>query len=198
MYPIVEKKFIAPGVTMATFLAPKIARKRRAGQFVILRLYEKGERIPLTIAMPIRRRDGPVISQRGGNPRVSGGDARIEGISTWWGARHPTHIEAGGMCLHRGGIGIAPIHPCAGHGAAETSDIHPRRPDEGFRHYGDMMRGLDEVHVCTDDGSTQRALSPTCPRARERAGISITPSPSPRADEKAVSSLTKRSVFRPS
>ena len=50
MYKIVSAQFIAPEVKKFVIEAPKIARKRKAGQFVIIRIDEHGERIPLTIA----------------------------------------------------------------------------------------------------------------------------------------------------
>ena len=46
MYKILDKKIIAEGVTMTEIVAPKIAKKRKPGQFVIIRIYEEGERIP--------------------------------------------------------------------------------------------------------------------------------------------------------
>jgi ferredoxin--NADP+ reductase len=49
-FPIVEARFLAPEVKLLRIRAPRIARKRQAGQFVIVRLHERGERIPLTIA----------------------------------------------------------------------------------------------------------------------------------------------------
>ena len=50
MFPIVEARFLAPDIKRFTIVAPRVARKRKAGQFVILRLHDHGERIPLTIA----------------------------------------------------------------------------------------------------------------------------------------------------
>ncbi len=50
MYEILSAEFIAPGIKKFDIAAPKIASKRKAGQFVILRIHEHGERIPLTIA----------------------------------------------------------------------------------------------------------------------------------------------------
>ncbi len=49
MYKIISAKFIAPEVKKFVIEAPKIARKRKAGQFVIIRIDEHGERIPLTL-----------------------------------------------------------------------------------------------------------------------------------------------------
>ena len=50
MYTIVHKRALNPSVTWMDIEAPFIARKAKAGQFVILRVNETGERIPLTIA----------------------------------------------------------------------------------------------------------------------------------------------------
>jgi ferredoxin--NADP+ reductase len=50
MFPIVEARLLAPDIKRFTIEAPRVARKRKAGQFVILRLHSHGERIPLTIA----------------------------------------------------------------------------------------------------------------------------------------------------
>src|SRR5262249_38841566 len=50
MFRIVEADFVAPDIKRFVIEAPRVARKRQAGQFVIVRVYERGERIPLTIA----------------------------------------------------------------------------------------------------------------------------------------------------
>jgi ferredoxin--NADP+ reductase len=50
MFGIVEAEFLAPDLKRFVIEAPRIARKRQAGQFVIVRVYDRGERIPLTIA----------------------------------------------------------------------------------------------------------------------------------------------------
>ena len=50
MFRIVESAFLAPDIKRFVIEAPRIARKRQAGQFVIVRVHPRGERIPLTIA----------------------------------------------------------------------------------------------------------------------------------------------------
>lgn len=50
MYRIVTKKILNPTVTLMEIEAPMVARKAQPGQFIILRVDEDGERIPLTIA----------------------------------------------------------------------------------------------------------------------------------------------------
>src|SRR5437764_15092625 len=50
MFRIVQAEFLAPDIKRFVIEAPRVARKRQAGQFVIIRVHEHGERIPLTIA----------------------------------------------------------------------------------------------------------------------------------------------------
>ena len=50
MFPIVKKRVLNPTVTYMEILAPQVAKKAKPGQFIILRINEEGERIPLTIA----------------------------------------------------------------------------------------------------------------------------------------------------
>ncbi|HLM83540.1 MAG TPA: FAD-binding oxidoreductase, partial [Terriglobales bacterium] len=49
MFNILHAEFLAPGIKRFLIEAPRIARKQRPGQFVIVRIHEEGERIPLTI-----------------------------------------------------------------------------------------------------------------------------------------------------
>ncbi|RPI27533.1 MAG: sulfide/dihydroorotate dehydrogenase-like FAD/NAD-binding protein [Acidobacteria bacterium] len=50
MFSIIEAQFVAPDVKKFRIVAPRIARKRKAGHFVLVRVHPKGERVPLTIA----------------------------------------------------------------------------------------------------------------------------------------------------
>jgi len=160
MFPILKKELIASGVTKAEILAPKIAQKRKAGQFVILRLYEKGERIPLTIADADPDKGTiTIISQRAGKSTAYLEDMPAsQGILDVVGPLGlPTHIKNYGhvVCIG-GGIGIAPIHPIAQSMKAEgnrvTSILGGRTRE--FVILEDMMRNAsDEVYIATDDGS---------------------------------------------
>ncbi|MFC1691971.1 sulfide/dihydroorotate dehydrogenase-like FAD/NAD-binding protein [Candidatus Latescibacterota bacterium] len=160
MYAILEKKLIAPGVTMAKIVAPKIAETRKAGQFIIMRIYEKGERIPLTIA-DADPEDGTitVVSQGVGkstthfeNMPISHGIIDIVGP-----LGHPTRIENyGHVACVGGGIGIAPVYPIAQAmkkaGNRVTSILGGRT--KHFVILEDWMRRVsDEVYCSTDDGS---------------------------------------------
>ena len=50
MYPIVKKRVLNETVTLMEIQAPLVARKAQPGQFIIFRIDEEGERVPLTIA----------------------------------------------------------------------------------------------------------------------------------------------------
>ena len=163
MYKILDKKRIAPDVTMTEIAAPRIAGKGKPGQFVILRLYEEGERIPLTIADADPEKGTiTVISQRVGKSTAYLEDmpASEEILDLVGPLGHPTAIKKYGnvLCVG-GGIGIAPIHPIA-RGMREagnhvTSILGARTKDllilEDY-----MRRVSDSVYICTDDGSYGR------------------------------------------
>ncbi|MBT4485007.1 MAG: sulfide/dihydroorotate dehydrogenase-like FAD/NAD-binding protein [Candidatus Latescibacteria bacterium] len=160
MYKILKKKLIAPGVTQAEIVAPEIAKKRKAGQFVIIRFHEKGERIPLTIAdADTEKGTITIISQRAGKStaffeNMNKGDSVIDVVGP---LGHPTHIKKyGHVVFLGGGIGIAPIHPIAQAmkkaGNRVTSIIGGKTKD--FVILEDWMRqASDAVYISTDDGS---------------------------------------------
>jgi len=160
MFPLVEKKLIAPDVTLARISAPDIARSRKAGQFVILRFHEKGERIPLTIADADPEAGTiTIISQRAGKSTAYFEDMPMSaGVLDVVGPLgRPTHIENFGhvVCIG-GGIGIPPIHPIAqalrAAGNRVTSILGGRTKELVILE--DWMRkASDELLIATDDGS---------------------------------------------
>lgn len=117
MFPIVDAKLLAASVKQFKVAAPEIAKKRKPGQFVVLRTHEEGERIPLTIADAdpaagtitlIFQEVGKSTMQLG---RLKAGDSIMDLIGP---LGRPTHIENFGavVCIG-GGIGIAPVYPIA-------------------------------------------------------------------------------------
>ena len=117
MFPIVDARLLAASVKQFKVAAPEIARKRKPGQFVVLRTHEEGERIPLTIADAdpaagtislIFQEVGKSTMQLG---RLKTGDSIMDLIGP---LGRPTHIENFGtvVCIG-GGIGIAPVYPIA-------------------------------------------------------------------------------------
>ena len=111
MFQILEARFLAPDVKLLRIEARRIARKRQAGQFVILRVHEHGERIPLTIAdSSAERGDITIVVQGIGkttkllNSLVAG-----DGIRDVVGPLgKPSEVERfGTACVIGGGVGAA-------------------------------------------------------------------------------------------
>ena len=163
MYRILYKKCLNPTVTLMDIEAPFVARKARAGQFVILRVDDEGERIPLTVA-GYDRNAGTVriIFQTVGATTkklsmLSEGDF----ISDFAGPLgKPTDTDGiRSVCIVGGGVGCAIALPVAETfaelGCEVTSIIGFRSKDllileEEFRACSDTL------HVMTDDGSYAR------------------------------------------
>ncbi|MBA7612937.1 Dihydroorotate dehydrogenase B (NAD(+)), electron transfer subunit [subsurface metagenome] len=149
---------IAPEVNRYRIYAPDIAKVRRAGQFVIIRIDDHGERIPLTIADADPDR-GELILQEVGKTTahlatLKAGD-RLQDIVGPLGS--PTHINNfGTVVMVGGGIGIAPCYPIAK--AMKKAGNHivtilGARTKDLLIMEDEMRKTSDEVNICTDDGS---------------------------------------------
>ena len=163
MFKILSKEEFSDGVYRMLIDAPRIARTRKPGQFVVLRLNEQGERIPLTIcdADPVKG-SLTLVFQAVGKSTMQLGKMQIgEGIKDIVGPLgRATHIEKYGtvICLG-GGIGIAPIYPITQAmkqtGNKVISIIGAR--SKNLLILEDEMRTVsDELLVTTDDGSYVR------------------------------------------
>ena len=151
---------LAPGVKLYVIEVPDVAVKARAGQFVILRVHETGERFPLTIA-DYDAEEGTItlVVQEVGRATQQMGKllARDEILNLAGPLGRPSEIEKFGTvyCLG-GGIGIAPIYPIARalkeEGNTVVSILGARNKELLF--WEDKLRSVsDEVIVTTDDGS---------------------------------------------
>ncbi len=160
MFEIVEKVRLSHSVALFRIKAPVIASKRKAGQFIMLRLNEYGERIPLTI-VDSDPEEGTItiISQEmGKTTNMLGALEKGAGILDVVGPLgKPTHIENFGtaVCIG-GGIGTAPVYPITAAlkeaGNRVISVIGART--KGLLILEDEMRQKsDELFVTTDDGS---------------------------------------------
>lgn len=163
MFKILEKQVFSPIIKQLTVEAPRVAQKCQPGQFVIIRIHEEGERIPLTIA-DFDREKGTItiVFQEVGKTTMQLG-TMDEGdyIRDFVGPLgEPSHIENFGtvICVG-GGVGIAPVHPIA-RALKEAGNhvigiIGSRSGDLLF--WEDKMRdACSELHVTTDDGSYVR------------------------------------------
>lgn len=153
----------APAIKEFVVRAPWIAEKHRAGQFVVLRVSEKGERIPLTVSdKDLKKGTINILFQEMGATTIKLGKLnKGDNILDLTGPLgKPTHIEKFGtvVCIG-GGIGVAPVHPIAQAlkeaGNRVISILGART--KGILIYEDLMRKCsDEVRITTDDGSYGR------------------------------------------
>lgn len=161
MFQIVESETLSPTVHRLVLRAPEIARKHRAGNFVMLRIDEKGERIPLTVADKdaaagtitlVFQAVGKTTSQLGA---LAAGDTLLDLAGPMG---RPTHIEKfpGPVVCVGGGIGVAPVHPIARalrEAGNRVISIIGARSRELLILEAEMARASDELLVATDDGS---------------------------------------------
>lgn len=163
MYEIVTKKELNPTVTQMEIKAPLVANKVKPGQFIILRVDENGERIPLTVAARnIVEGTVKIIFQIVGattnklNQKNAG-----EFIQDFVGPLgEPTHLDGlKKVCIIGGGVGCAIAMPIAealhNQGAEVTSIIGFRNKDLVILE-NEFKSCSDTLHIMTDDGSYGR------------------------------------------
>lgn len=162
--PILRKEILIPQKTSKMILkAPAIAAKARPGHFVMLRMSNAGERIPLTIADadPEKGEITIVYLVLGKSTALLEGlNSGDEILDVCGPLGKPTHIEKKGtvICVG-GGTGIAAMHHIAkGHKRAgnKVVAIIGARSKDLLLFEKELMAFADEVIVCTDDGSYQR------------------------------------------
>ena len=151
MVKIVRKKVLNPSVTLLEVEAPLIAKKARAGQFIILRLDEQGERIPLTIADYDREKGTvTIIFQKVGLTTELLADLNEgDSIKDFVGPLGlPTELPEGArrVCVVGGGVGCAIAYPQAKTCHAEGLEVDVIA---GFR----SKSVSDHCYIMTDDGS---------------------------------------------
>ena len=163
MNKIVSKEHFSANVVKLEVEAPLIARSRKAGHFVIVKVGEKGERIPLTIAGADTEKGTItlVIQAVGGSSRkiceLNEGDYITDVVGPLGQA---THIEkVGTVVCAGGGVGVAPMLPivqalkAAGN---RVITVLAGRTKELIILEKEMRESADEVIIMTDDGSYGR------------------------------------------
>lgn len=170
MYRIVEKKILNPTVVQLQIEAPLVAKKARPGQFIILRVDENGERIPLTVAGtdPVAGTVKIIYQIVGATTKALSykeeGDCLQDFVGPLGTATHLDGLRK--VCIVGGGVGCAIAMPIAealhAMGAEVTSIV-------GFRNR-DLLILEDEFRACsdrlvimTDDGSYGRHGNVTLP-----------------------------------
>ena len=161
MYRILKKQELSPGILEYDIEAPRVAKKALPGQFIVLRVNEEGERVPLTIA-DFDREKGivTILFQVVGASTellasIKEGDSILDFVGP---LGQPSELSdhMGTVVFVGGGIGVAPVYPIAraAHelGNKVISILGAKTKD--ILIFEERMRAIsDEVLITTDDGS---------------------------------------------
>ena len=161
MYRILKKQELSPGILEYDIEAPRVAKKALPGQFIVLRVNEEGERVPLTIA-DFDREKGivTILFQVVGASTellasLQEGDSILDFVGP---LGQPSELSdhMGTIVFVGGGIGVAPVYPIAraAHelGNKVISILGAKTKD--ILIFEERMRAIsDEVLITTDDGS---------------------------------------------
>ncbi|MDP8228243.1 MAG: sulfide/dihydroorotate dehydrogenase-like FAD/NAD-binding protein [Candidatus Electryoneaceae bacterium] len=160
MNKITKRQVLSEGVKSLWVESPVIARKRKAGQFVVVRINETGERIPLTIvdSDPEQGTIRLIFQEVGKTTYMMGelqeGDGILDVVGPLGKA---THVENFGtvVCIG-GGIGVAPVYPIAKamkQAGNNLISIIGARNKELLILEQEMTDTSDRIQITTDDGS---------------------------------------------
>ncbi len=160
MFKIQHAEFLAPGIKRFVIEAPRIARKQKPGQFVILRLYEQGERIPITIehSDPERGTIRIVVQSAGKTTHLlnslNTGDSILDVVGP---LGKPSEIEKfGTVVVMGGGVGTAMAYPTAAalkRAGNRVISIVGARNKELVILERELREVSDALMITTDDGS---------------------------------------------
>ena len=160
MYKIVCKKELNPAVTYMEIEAPFVAKKAQAGQFIIFRIDDKGERVPLTIAGYDREKGTvSIIFQKVGlATNMLGQMEEGQYIQDFVGPLgKPTNVEGiKRVCVVGGGVGCAIAYPSAKafkEAGAEVDVIVGFRNKDIVILEDEFKAASDNLYLMTDDGS---------------------------------------------
>ena len=160
MYDIIEARFLAQDIKLFKIYSPPIARKRKAGQFLILRVSETGERIPLTIADSDQEQGTVTIIVQGIGKTtkelnsLETGDQITDVVGP---LGKPSEIEKFGTTVSiGGGVGTAIAYPTAvalKKAGNHVITINGARSKDMVILEDEMKAVSDEAYITTDDGS---------------------------------------------
>ena len=160
MFKIIHAQFLAPGIKRFVLEAPRIARKQKPGQFVILRIYEEGERIPVTIenSDPERGSISIVVQSIGKTTHLlnslNTGDSILDVVGP---LGKPSEIEKfGTVVMVGGGVGTAMAYPSAAaykRAGNRVISIVGARTKELVILEQELRAVSDALLITTDDGS---------------------------------------------
>ena len=167
MFKIVEKKLLADNIYLLRIEAPRVAQSAQPGQFVIVRVDEQGERVPLTIA-DFNKEDGTVtivIQTIGVSTRklctFEQGDYIADfvgplGNPSEFVKMSEEELRSRHYLFVAGGVGTAPVYPQVKwlheHGA-HVDVIIGAKTASMLIYTEEMKRVCDNLYIATDDGS---------------------------------------------
>jgi len=160
MYEILEKTVLSDNVKLMKIKAPLVAKHAHAGQFIILRIDEEGERIPLTIA-DYNAKEGTItiiFMEVGKTTKQLGLMKKGDKLLNFAGPLGvASEIEKYGtvVCIG-GGVGIAPLYPiirALKEAGNEVISILGARNEKLLMLEDQIEEFSDELHIATDDGS---------------------------------------------
>ena len=157
-YEIAKKKTLTPEISQISVYAPLVAKKAKAGQFIILRVDEEGERIPLTISSAADDLVTVVYQKIGATTmaldELNEGDCLQDFVGP---LGVPTEVEnLGRVAVLGGGLGCAIALPVAKAltEAGNTVDLIGGFKTKDIVILEEEMKGAcTTLHICTDDGS---------------------------------------------
>ena len=167
MFPILEKRCLAPGIWLMKIGAPRVAQAALPGQFVIVRAGEQGERIPLTIAdFDAAEGSVTIVTQAiGVSTRkicaLEAGGALTDfagplGHPSEFVGLPPEELRGRRYIFIGGGVGTAPVYPQVKwlHEHGVEADVIIGAKNREMLIYADEMRAVaGNLYIATDDGS---------------------------------------------
>ena len=201
MFKVLQKKKLAENTFMLEISAKDVAAKAKPGQFIVLRINEKGERIPLTIADKTKKSIILVVLNVGYTTnalsKLKKGDKILDFIGPLGNASEIDRF--GNVCLIGGGLGIAPIYPIAKAMKEAGNKIITILGAKSKKHlfWEDKFKKIsDKMLICTDDGSkgmkgfVSKAFESTIRKERLNRVICI----GPPVMMKSIANLSKQRV----
>ena len=167
MYEILSKEMLTPTICRMRVKAPRLAAAARPGQFLIVRVDEKGERIPLTISdfdsregrvtiviQAIGASSSDIISSEQGESfaDVVGPLGNASDFVT----TSKEELAGASYLFVAGGVGVAPVYPQAKwlhDRGAKVEVIMGAKTKDLLIYKEDIAAVCDRLHICTDDGS---------------------------------------------
>jgi ferredoxin--NADP+ reductase len=167
MYKIVSKRLLAPNIYLMDVEAPRVAKSAKPGQFLIVKMHEKGERIPLTICDYDAAKDTVTIVYQAmgtSTKEMAGfeeGDSFADFVGPLGQPSEMVHedleeLKNKKIIFIAGGVGTAPVYPQVKwlHERGVAVDVIVGSKSKEMLILEEEMKAVaDNLYVCTDDGS---------------------------------------------